>query len=239
MNRMQSLPHPRCGFSRLRARGGTVKGRRRGRARKRNSGRTGGEWKVREQGKRPRRIERERERTKADGGIIIKRDISYVGGRIVSATRHTRRFCARKARSCAAPLIKGTRVRALACSRARLIRRRPRCECAPELSRPYVNRSGPSAHEGPLPKKRERGGGGGEEGRERKKGRGREKEKRGEKGALRLARGCNTVGLQHRRCQTAHSKRNLEYERPIFRYSGTPLCVSLCFYFFPFSHLQL
>lgn len=156
---MQSLPHPRCGFSRLRARGGTVKGRR-GRARKRNSGRTGGEWKVREQGKRPRRIERERERTKADGGIIIKRDISYVGGRIVSATRHTRRFCARKARSCAAPLIKGTRVRALACSRARLIRRRPRCECAPELSRPYVNRSGPSAHEGPLPKKRERGGGG-------------------------------------------------------------------------------
>lgn len=111
---------------------------------------------MREQGKRPRRIERERERTKADGGIIIKRDISYVGGRIVSATRHTRRFCARKARSCAAPLIKGTRVRALACSRARLIRRRPRCECAPELSRPYVNRSGPSARTRALSLRREK-----------------------------------------------------------------------------------
>lgn len=30
---------------------------------------------------------------RADRGIIIKRDISYVGGRIVSATRHARRFC--------------------------------------------------------------------------------------------------------------------------------------------------
>lgn len=56
----------------------------------------------------------EREREKTDRGIIIKRDISpYVGGRIVSATRHARRFCVRDARSCAAaPLIKGTRVRA-------------------------------------------------------------------------------------------------------------------------------
>lgn len=128
---------------------------------------------MRERGKRPRRIEKERERTKADGGIIIKRDISYVGGRIVSATRHTRRFCARKARSCAAPLIKGTRVRALARLLARAFNKKkaPRCECAPELSRPYVNRSGPSAHEGPLPKKRvrgggEEGGGGGGRGRE-------------------------------------------------------------------------
>lgn len=37
----------------------------------------------------------EKEREKADTGIIIKRDISYVGGRIVSATRYARRFCVR------------------------------------------------------------------------------------------------------------------------------------------------
>lgn len=36
---------------------------------------------------------RERKGQRADRGIIIKRDISYVGGRIVSATRHARRFC--------------------------------------------------------------------------------------------------------------------------------------------------
>lgn len=51
--------------------------RRREAGRKRRSWREGGGGK----GKR------------ADRGIIIKRDISYVGGRIVSATRHARRFC--------------------------------------------------------------------------------------------------------------------------------------------------
>lgn len=90
-----------------------------------------------------------------------------MGGRIVSATRHARRFCV-LARSCAAcALNKGY---ACACarprfirvyatrSRARLIRRKaPRA--GPELSRPYVNRSGPSAW-GPSPcAKKERGGG--------------------------------------------------------------------------------
>lgn len=56
----------------------------------------------------------EEEREKADTGIIIKRDISYVGGRIVSATRYARRFCVRamRARAPAAPLIKDTRVSA-------------------------------------------------------------------------------------------------------------------------------
>lgn len=101
----------------------------------------------------------EKEREKADTGIIIKRDISYVGGRIVSATRYARRFCVRamRARAPTAPLIKDTRVRACVmcvCTRESAFNKREapaRCECAAtELSRPYVNRSGPSA-QGPSP----------------------------------------------------------------------------------------
>lgn len=110
----------------------------------------------------------EKKGEKADTGIIIKRDISYVGGRIVSATRYARRFCVRamRARAPAAPLIKDTRVRCRACvvcvcTRESAFNKREapaRCECAgTELSRPYVNRSGPSAR-GPSPAlRRERG----------------------------------------------------------------------------------
>lgn len=51
----------------------------------------GGEKKLEDPG---RGVEGESGKGKrADRGIIIKRDISYVGGRIVSATRHARRFC--------------------------------------------------------------------------------------------------------------------------------------------------
>lgn len=46
-----------------------------------------------EHGRGVRGGRRERKGQRADRGIIIKRDISYVGGRIVSATRHARRFC--------------------------------------------------------------------------------------------------------------------------------------------------
>lgn len=123
-----------------------------------------------EREKRPGRIEEERrmekERGGADGGIIIKRDISYVGGRIVSATRHARRFCVRDARSCAAPLIKGTRVRALTRSRTRALarararafnkRKAPMRECAGALSA-LCKSVGPICARGPSPLRGENG----------------------------------------------------------------------------------
>lgn len=92
---------------------------------------TEGEQRERRQ-RRRKNLEREREGDTADRGIIIKRDISYVGGRIVSATRHARRFCV-LARSCAAcALNKGHTcacmrpryIHAHVRSRARLIRRK-------------------------------------------------------------------------------------------------------------------
>lgn len=105
-----------------------------------------------------------------------------MGGRIVSATRYARRFCVRamRARAPTAPLIKDMCMRAsCACALASAFNKREapaRCERAgTELSRPYVNRSGPSAR-GPSPALK-------------KEIRGKPRDGRDEEGAARAAAG--------------------------------------------------
>lgn len=102
---------PAISRARARRKGGEDEKRRR-----RNGRRTAGEKGGKDGGGN---LWRNGERWNGHRGIIIKRDISYVGGRIVSATRHARRFCV-LARSCAAcALNKGY---ACACARPRYIR---------------------------------------------------------------------------------------------------------------------